>query len=185
MKGGGVGMRGIVSAMGMQREEGGMLAAGTWTRWVGLYDANGMGGTVAQWSVAEAADEHAGVGGAGVSQVVWSACGRYLCVIERKSGGILVYDVRVSGKVVAWLEGREAWTNQRLGVDIFETEKGMEVWAGGIDGIVRVWEGVGQIEGPMEKTWEWKAHDGQFAPILARWNVLTRSCRSCDFNCRS
>ncbi|TVY23679.1 Guanine nucleotide-binding protein negative regulator [Lachnellula hyalina] len=127
MKGGGVGMRGIVSALGMQGEDAGMLAAGTWTRWVGLYDANGMGGTVAQWSVAEAADQHAGVEEEGSRR----RCGRYLCVVERKSGGLLVYDVRVTGKVVAWLEGREAWTNQRLGVDIFEGEGGLEVWAGG------------------------------------------------------
>lgn len=95
-------------------------------------------------------------------------------MVERKSGGVLVYDVRVSGKVVAWLEGREAWTNQRLGVDIYETEKGIEVWAGGIDGVVRVWEGVGQSEGPIKTSWEWKAHDGEFAPILARSIMLTR-----------
>jgi telomerase Cajal body protein 1 len=164
MKGGGVGMRGIVSALSMQSEEEsgtGMLAASTWTRWVGLYDANGMGGTVAQWSVAEAADEHAGVGGAGVTQTLWSSCGRYLCVVERKSGGVLVYDVRVAGKMVAWLEGRNPWTNQRLGVDIFESERGMEVWAGGVDGVVSIWEGVGKSEGAMERAWEWKAHDGE------------------------
>lgn len=167
-------MRGIVSALSMQPTPGeedsgtGMLAAGTWTRWVGLYDANGMGGTVAQWSVAEAADEHVGVGGGGVTQTLWSACGRYLCVVERKSGGVLVYDVRVTGKVVAWLEGREAWTNQRLGVDVFEAEGGMEVWAGGVDGVVRVWAGVGRTEGAVGRAWEWKAHDGEFTPVLAR-----------------
>lgn len=172
MKGGGVGMRGIVSALGMQSEEAGMLAAGTWTRWVGLYDANGMGGTVAQWSVAEAADQHAGVGGGGVTQTVWSGCGRYLCVVERKSGGVLIYDVRVTGKVVAWLEGREAWTNQRLGVDVFEGEGGMEVWAGGIDGIVRVWNGVGKSEGAMERAWEWKAHDGKSNLVLMKSDML-------------
>jgi len=145
-------MRGIVSALSVQptaspepeTEAGtGMLAAGTWTRWIGLYDMAGMGGTVATWGIAEAADTHAGVGGTGITQTVWSACGRYLCVVERKSRGVLVYDVRVAGKMVAWLEGREAWTNQRLGVDFFASEGGMEIWAGGFDGVVRVWEGVG------------------------------------------
>lgn len=161
MKGGGVGMRGIVSALSVQGAEG-MLAAGTWTRWVGLYDMEGVGGTVATWSVAEAADEYAGIGGTGITQTLWSACGRYLYVVERKSNGILVYDVRVMGKLAASLEGRQANTNQRLEVDLFEGEGGMELWAGGMDGTVRVWEGVGKSEGVLQSNWEWKAHDGKF-----------------------
>ncbi|KAE9371386.1 WD40 repeat-like protein [Stipitochalara longipes BDJ] len=163
MKGGGVGMRGIVSALSMQpsseNEEAGMLAAGTWTRWVGLYDMGGMGGTVATWSIAEAADKDAGIGGTGVTQTAWSPCGRYLFVVERKSQGVLVYDVRVTGKLVTWLEGREAETNQRLGIDVFGPEKGTEIWAGGTDGVVRVWEGVGMTGGAQERSWEWRAHN--------------------------
>jgi hypothetical protein len=170
MKGGGVGMRGIVSALSLQpspeNADTGMLAAGTWTRWVGLYDMAGLGGTVATWSIAEAADKDAGIGGAGVTQTAWSSCGRYLYVVERKSKGVLVYDVRVTGKLVGWLAGREAMTNQRLGVDVFESEKGMEVWAGGLDGVVRVWEEVGMSEGMLETAWEWKAHDGELRIAL-------------------
>lgn len=158
-------MRGIVSALSVQGEEG-MLAAGTWTRWVGLYDLEGVGGTVATWSVADAADEHAGIGGTGITQTLWSACGRYLYVVERKSDGILVYDVRVMGKLAAWLEGRQANTNQRLDVDVFEGGGGMELWAGGMDGTVRVWEGVGKSEGALQNNWEWKAHDGTLASAL-------------------
>jgi hypothetical protein len=163
MKGGGIGMRGIVSALSLQpseySEEAGMLAAGTWTRWIGLYDTAGIGGTVATWSVAEAADSNAGIGGTGITQTLWSACGRYLYVVERKSKGVLVYDVRLAGKLVAWLEGREADTNQRLGVDVFDGKGGMEVWAGGMDGVLRVWQGVGKKEGAVESEWEWRAHD--------------------------
>ncbi|KAI9052909.1 hypothetical protein LZ554_003181 [Drepanopeziza brunnea f. sp. 'monogermtubi'] len=163
MKGGGIGMRGIVSALSQQpspeNADAGMLAAGTWTRWVGLYDVGGMGGTVATWGIQEAADGEAGIGGTGVSETGWSACGRYLFVVERKSRGVLVYDVRVTGRLVSWLVGREAETNQRLGVGLFEGEKGTEVWAGGTDGVVRVWEGVGMTEGAVERSWEWKAHD--------------------------
>jgi telomerase Cajal body protein 1 len=164
MKGGGVGMRGIVSALSMQpseNEDAGMLAAGTWTRWVGLYDMGGMGGTVATWSIAEAADKDAGVGGTGITQTAWSLCGKYLFVVERKSRGVLVYDVRVTGKLVSWLEGREAETSQRLGIDVFEAEKGTEIWAGGKDGVVRVWENIGMTEGAQERSWEWKAHSGK------------------------
>lgn len=36
----------------------------------------------------------------------------------------------------------------------------MEIWTGGTDGVVRVWEGVGRKEGGVECDWEWKAHDG-------------------------
>ena len=162
-------MRGIVSALAVQSSsEGtgeGMLAAGTWTRWVGLYDAEGMGGTVANWEVKEAADEVAGIEGAGVSQAGWSACGTYLYVVERKSRGVLVYDVRFTRKLVCWLVGREAVTNQRLGVDFFQGENGAEVWAGGTDGVVRVWEGVGQTEGKVDCSWEWWAHDGKSDPF--------------------
>lgn len=156
-------MRGIVSAMSQQpspeNADVGMLAAGTWTRWVGLYDLGGLGGTVATWSVAEAADVDAGIGGMGVTETKWSACGRYLFVVERRSRGVLVYDVRVTGKLVSWLVGREADTNQRIGVDLFPAENGTEIWAGGVDGVVRVWEGVGMTEGGLERTWEWKTHD--------------------------
>jgi hypothetical protein len=164
MKGGGVGMRGIVSALSLQpreNDETGMLAAGTWTRWVGLYDMGGMGGTVATWSIADAADKNVGVGGTGITQTAWSACGRYLFVVERKSRGILVYDVRVTGELVCWLEGRGAETNQRLGVDVFEGERGTEIWAGGTDGVVKVWDNVGMTEGAQGRSWEWRAHDGK------------------------
>jgi hypothetical protein len=185
MKGGGVGMRGIVSALSMQPlpedADAGMLAAGTWTRWVGLYDMGGMGGTVATWSIGEAADKDAGVGGTGVTQTAWSPCGRYLFVVERKSRGVLVYDVRVTGKLVCWLEGRGAETNQRLGVDVFGAEKGTEIWAGGTDGVVKVWEGVGMTEGAQERSWAWKAHDGMFGcEVCMERLLLTSMCyRAC------
>ncbi|TQS38403.1 hypothetical protein Golomagni_01090 [Golovinomyces magnicellulatus] len=154
MKGGGVGMRGIVSALAAQSDQNGTLAAGTWTRWVGLYDSGGLGGTVATWSVAEAADKISGIGGNGVSQVIWSECGRYLFVAERMSKGL------VTGKLVAWLEGREARTNQRLGVNLFQAESGIEIWAGGTDGVVRVWESVEKKSGAIESSWDWLAHQG-------------------------
>lgn len=161
--GGGVGMKGCVSAMGMSGADG-VLAAGTFGRWVGLYDGYGRGGTVGVFSVA--AGDHGmedGVGagegydGGGVTQVVWSACGRYLYVAERMSNAVLVYDVRVLGRRVAWLRGRKAESQQRLGVEVW----GREVWAGGTDGVVRVWEGVGEREGAVDPCWEFRAHDGK------------------------
>ena len=114
-----------------------------------------MGGTVANWSVASAADNEAGIGGAGVSQVEWSGCGRYLYAVERKSRGVLVYDVRVTGKLVAWLEGRDADTNQRMAVDV--TANG-EMWAGGTNGAVKSWRDVGRKEGAHAFDYSWQAY---------------------------
>jgi WD40 repeat protein len=172
MKGGGVGMRGIVSALRQQptlaRDGSGMLAAGTWTRCVGLYDAAGLGGTVATWNISSAADDVAKVAGGGISQVEWSACGRYLLLAERRSTGVLVYDVRVAGRLVAWCEGRQARGNQRLGIAVVPgraENAGDEVWAGGEDGFVRVWTRLGQTEGAVKPTWEWHAHDSSIGSV--------------------
>jgi telomerase Cajal body protein 1 len=181
MKGGGVGMRGIVSSISLQPQQSlsstSLLAAGTWTRWIGLYDAGGLGGTVANWSVATAADSTAKISGAGVSQTLWSPCGRYLTVVERKSRGVLIYDIRVTGRLVGWLEGRTAETNQRLGVDVFGAPGGdgksvneTEIWAGGLDGVVKVWKwrGVGN-EGDedmgLAPEREWPAHESAVSGV--------------------
>lgn len=146
----GQGMKGIVSALGVSSE--GMLAAGTYSRWVGLYDGVRSGGNVGIFSV-DTGDEVER--GGGITQVVWSACGRYLCVVERASDGVGVWDIRGTGTRLAWLRGRNARTQQRLGIEVL----GAEVWAGGSDGVVRVWEELGMAEGVVGPAWEFKAHE--------------------------
>lgn len=192
LKGGGVGMRGTVSALAVQPGDDpasgggggggygtGLVAAGTWTRRVGLYDLFRAGACVATWSVADAAagdggegmnpgaaaqgggGRGRGVGGGGILQAVWSPCGRYLVLNERKSSGLLVYDVRVTGRLLGWLAGRDADTQQRLSCDMYpgaEGAGGFEVWAGSKAGTVKVWEGVGNAEGYVEPSWDWEAH---------------------------
>lgn len=172
-KGGGVGMRGTVACLAVpavsenQNDWGsGLVAAGTWTRWVGLYDLMRAGECVATWSVKDADREFAdygsqAVGGNGILQTVWSPDGRYLVVNERKAGGLLVYDVRGTGRLLAVLVGREGDTNQRLSCDVYpaaEGKRGFEVWAGGKDGRVFVWEGVGELGGNVQPDWEWRGH---------------------------
>lgn len=176
-KGNGVGMRGMVSALSMQNDENyvptGLLAAGTWTRWVGLYDFARGGERVATWSVAEAAASavvqdrpsgspaHAaatrgGIGGAGITQTAWSPDGRYLLVNERQSTGVLIYDVRVTNKVLGFLAGRDALTHQKLDLTVYPDSEGMggfEVWAGTTDGTVKVWQGVGNGQGCIWPSW--------------------------------
>ena len=146
----GQGMKGIVSALGMSSE--GMLAAGTYSKWVGLYDGFGRGGNAGVFSVGTEDEVERG---GGITQVLWSVCGRYLCVVERASDGVGIWDIRGTGKRLACLRGRNARTQQRLSVEVM----GGEVWAGALDGVVRVWEGLGMVEGVMDPSWEFRAHE--------------------------
>lgn len=146
------GVKGIVSALGMSSE--GILAAGTFSRWVGLYDAYGRGGSLGAFELQ--GDRSSQEAGTGVTQVLWSADGRYLCVAERCSDGVSIWDVRGTGKKLAWMRGRKAETNQRMGVEVV----GNELWAGGVDGRVRVWHGLGEKEGIFDPTWGFEAHEG-------------------------
>ncbi|KAJ8110605.1 hypothetical protein ONZ43_g5830 [Nemania bipapillata] len=80
---------------------------------------------------------------------------------ERKSRGALIYDVRVTGKLLGYLTGRDALGNQRVACDVFpgaDETGGFEVWSGTSSGMVRVWERVGSQEGPHAPAWEWAAH---------------------------
>ena len=160
---GGVGgVKGIVSALGMSPE--GILAAGTFGRWVGLYDGFGRGGSLGAFEIQS--DGGRGEEGTGVTQVVWSADGRYLLVVERCSDGVGVWDVRGTGKRLAWLRGRKANTNQRMAVEVV----GGEMWAGGTDGMVRLWGGLGQREGNIDPDWGFEAHGGRSnIPLDASW----------------
>lgn len=154
------GIKGIVSALGMSSE--GILAAGTFSRWVGLYDAYGRGGSLGAFQLQ--ADRSSQEAGTGITQVLWSLDGRYLCVAERCGGGVGIWDVRGTGKKLAWMRGRNAETNQRMGVEMV----GNELWAGGLDGRVRVWHGVGEREGIIDPTWEFEAHTGIIIPITRK-----------------
>ena len=153
--GGGVGIKGIISALALSSE--GLLAAGTFGRWLGLYGSGGRGDMAGVFEVGKSPEDGNEVGGgAGITQLLWSQCGRYLCVVERGSDGIGVWDIRRTGKRVAWYRGRVAKTMQRLSVDIF----GNDVWCGGTDGLVRVWEGIGLSEGVLDPAWSFRAHNG-------------------------
>ncbi|PFH62864.1 hypothetical protein XA68_11420 [Ophiocordyceps unilateralis] len=163
-KGGGVGMKGTVAALAdspADRHQGSLIAAGTRSRWMGLYDPQRSKDAVANWSIAHAGKDlgldHTGEG---IVQLVWTPCGRYLVVNERKSCHLLVYDIRGTGKLLSALRGREATTQQRLTCDVYQSQgdTGSEVWAGSQNGSVVVWEGVGNHHGLVEPSWRWLAH---------------------------
>ena len=151
------GFKGIVSALAMNSD--GLLAAGTFNRWVQLCDADGSGGATTFFSLdaSDRSDENDSRTGTGVTQLLWSMCSRYLCVVERGSDGIGVWDIRGSGQRLAWLKGRNAMTPQRLSAELVDGE----VWAGGTDGIIKAWQGLGMAEGNVEPFWDFKAHDGK------------------------
>ncbi|UNI13411.1 hypothetical protein JDV02_000159 [Purpureocillium takamizusanense] len=167
-KGSGVGMKGTVSALAASPYDangGSLVAAGTWTRWMGMYDLSRTNKVVANWSISQAASADFGldIGGQGVVQVSWSPCGRYLVINERQSSGLLVYDIRGAGKLLSVLTGRRCASQQRLTCDLFQSDiygsAGFEVWGGSQDGHVLVWDNVGLRDGPLSPSWDWKAHD--------------------------
>lgn len=209
-------LRGIISTLSAQPSQGhaqegtGLVAAGTWTRWVGLYDFASSGRCVATWGVTSAAAQTAGpsmsrsendsiesteasrpngAGGAGITQTIWSPCGRYLLVNERRSRGMLVYDIRVTGKLLGWLSGRDAVGNQRILCDTYpgqeSTGGGFEVWSGTTQGTVKVWEGVGSQDGEHVPSWDWQAHDGAAigsACLHQSGSVVATASGSWDFS---
>lgn len=165
--GGGVGMKGIISAMAVDPIGDGILAAGTFTRQVGLYDSNGSGQLLGTFNVAKT-EATRRIGGRGVTQLLWSPCSRYLYIAERQSDGVLIYDIRMTGQLLGWLEGRKTLTNQRMKVDVVSSgEDGShEIWAGGTDGFMRVWRNPALTAGGQSPSWESKVHDGGYRILL-------------------
>jgi WD40 repeat protein len=165
--GGGVGMKGIVSALAMNPGGDGILAAGTFTRNIALYGSRGSGDLIGTFSIAKSeADRY--IGGTGITQLLWSPCGRYLYVVERKCQGMLVYDIRVTGQLLGWLQGREAVSNQRMKADIIAVgeSESHEIWAGGTDGLMRIWKNPFETVGAQEPELEFKVHDGKSKTLI-------------------
>lgn len=176
-------MKGIISALGVSRD--GVVAVGTLSRWVGLYDSNGAGGCVGVFPLSSGGGQSGNGGsgregeedvagsGLGITNVEFSPDGTYLYVAERMSDGILVYDIRVQGRSLGVLRGRKAVTNQRMGFEVVgagagsgdESEESHEIWAGGTDGSVRVWRNPHRTEGVADPDEEWWAHDGTSCAI--------------------
>jgi hypothetical protein len=48
---------------------------------------------------------------------------------------------------------------------------GEEVWCGGTDGVVRIWDSFGKQEGVLNPTWEFAAHIGQSSIISVPRNA--------------
>lgn len=165
LKGGGRGFKGYISALSLSppsaSSRDGLLAAGSRTRHVGIYDA--LSGTeVTSFALPGALKPYAQhlqhIVGDGVSALRWSPCGNYLYVAERCSDALLIYDVRSYSLALAHCIGRSALTKQKLGFEIWNAGASPydveavahEVWAGGTDGKIRVWRDPHWREGAIE-----------------------------------
>jgi hypothetical protein len=168
LKGGGRGFKGWISALSLSPPstfaQGGLLAAGSRTRYVGIYDATSgeevttfsLPGTIDGKKLSNANMRH--VMGDGASYLKYSPCGTYLYVAERQSDVLLIYDVRNFSLTLGYCAGRKALTKQKLGFDIWNAgaspydieAMSHEVWAGGTDGMVRVWRDPYRKEGAVE-----------------------------------
>lgn len=153
-------LRGLVSALDIDRQYN-VLAAGTLSRQIGLYDAAGQGDCVGVFSVKDTEADLA-ISGSGITQLRWSKCGRYLFVVERKSNGAMVYDIRNTGQLLSWITGRNVLTNQRMKIElVVNHDTGDEdVWAGGTDGCVRVWDAPHLTAGSIEPNASLEVHEG-------------------------
>jgi telomerase Cajal body protein 1 len=147
--------RGIVSALDMSIDR--VLAVGTFGREIGLFSSGGGGTSITTFSLDEK------ITGAGVTQVQWTPCGRYLVIGERKSNSILVFDIRGSYRLLQTFINRKADSMMRMGWSM--TLNG-EIWAGGTDGIVRNWGHIGRQEGSVQPLACWDAHTSRSTPII-------------------
>lgn len=135
-----------------------ILAAGTLHREVGLFPRAADEAAGMSLSISGDARRY-GISGSGVTSCSWSPCGGYLYVAERNSDGILMYDVRNTRGCLGACIGRHAETNQRMGVDVIQTQDGHAVVAGGLDGVVRLWNNPDFRGRALVADEEWKMHD--------------------------
>jgi hypothetical protein len=165
LKGGGVGFKGHISALSVSSSSlyygAGILAAGSRTRYVGLYDSMG-GQEITHLTLPGKSDRYgmrdstlSELSGQGVTHLKWSADGNYLYITERHSDVILIYDVRKFSLMLGYCAGRAALTNQKLCFDLWSppdtsSDVSQEVWAGGTDGKIRVWRDPHLKEGRVD-----------------------------------
>ncbi|KAH7130572.1 WD40-repeat-containing domain protein [Dendryphion nanum] len=148
---GALGFKGEISALSISSKTG-KLAVGTRTRFVGIYAAEGFGELITHFELPKLEDSATSSGG-GVSSLKWSPCGSYLYIAERMSDLIHIYDAKHFAISLRHCCGRNALTKQVLGFDVWSAGNGSashEVWAGGMDGLVRVWRDPHLREGALD-----------------------------------
>lgn len=146
--------RGIISSLDISCD--GYLAAGSWSSKVSIYASQGRGDCITTFSI-----EAPETPGSGVSQLRWSGCGNYLYIGQRMSDNILVFDIRGRQRLLQTLIGRNAESMLPHHFDV----KDDSLFCGGLDGVVRIWDGLGKTEGDVQATKHWQAHDCLFPKL--------------------
>jgi hypothetical protein len=166
---------GIVSALAVSRNN--LLAAGTYNRQVAMYENAGYGERTNAIDLRLHQAEDSAIKGNGVCQLEWSDCGRYIFVAERQSDVLLVYDIRKPGTRLSYMTGRHAFTTLKLSFDVDTTHFGTtDIWAGGSDGKVRIWQNVTAREGALKPASVMDISQGSYALYLDRWSALLTNC---------
>ncbi|CAL7933929.1 unnamed protein product [Xylocopa violacea] len=114
---------GLVSCIRENPIMSGLVAFGTYSKYIGLY----KDGPLCMFKT-----------GSGVSQIEFSPCGTKLFSAVRRNNEFLCWDLRNPGTVLYSLQGRKSDTNQRIQFSI--TPDGMKVVSGGTNGEIVIWE---------------------------------------------
>ncbi|CAK1358444.1 unnamed protein product [Cercospora beticola] len=149
--------KGFVSALNISNE--GFLALGTNEREIALYSNEGLGSSISSFELEPDL-------GAGVSDLKWSPCSKYLLAAERQSNVVQVYDIRNTQRKVSDLTGRYAITPQKMHIEVVPTAAGYEVWGGGTDGVVRMWSNPGEKEEDQVPSAALKLHEASVASAI-------------------
>ncbi|KAF8062083.1 APY2 [Scenedesmus sp. PABB004] len=118
---------GLISCLAFSPVMHDLLAAGSYSRQVGLFDARSLEHLLLL-------EGHRG----GVTQVAFSPDGNFLYSGARQDSQIHCWDVRATGQVLYSLSRATAATNQRIGFSIEPC--GRHLATGGCDGAVRVFD---------------------------------------------
>lgn len=114
---------GLVSCIRENPIMPGLVAFGTYSKYIGLY----RDGPLCSFKT-----------GSGVTQIEFSPCGTKLFSVVRKNSEFLCWDLRNPGIVLYSLQGRQSNTNQRIQFSVISD--GKQIISGGTDGNVALWE---------------------------------------------
>lgn len=117
-------VRGLVSCIRDNPVMPGLVAFGTYSKYIGLY----KDGPICIFQV-----------GSGVTQIEFSPCGTKMFTGVRRSNEFLCWDLRKPGTLLCSFHGRRSdQTNQRIHFSLSPAEN--QIISGGTDGCIAVWD---------------------------------------------
>jgi len=129
------GQKGIIACMNFNPDYSGLLAAGSLSKSIGIYDTNNSNELVFQQKKLKG----------GVIQVQFSPDGNYLYSVSRQTDGIICWDIRNTGKKLCEYT-RPGKTNQRISFDI--SQDGKYLISGDKEGYINIYELIHFVKSP-------------------------------------